>query len=119
MVNTEPEEWISAFIGGCIIGLSATLNLAIFGRITGMSGIFNTLIKFNVQEGVRWKAGFFVGLVSAGYLFYLVTDAGKWKTSSFTLYFFDPMDVAIGNLHIVGWIIAGVLVGIGTKMGNG
>mmetsp|Transcript_10117 Transcript_10117/g.9975 ORF Transcript_10117/g.9975 Transcript_10117/m.9975 type:complete len:229 (-) Transcript_10117:421-1107(-) len=119
MVNHAAEDLISAFIGGCLIGLATTLNYYMYGRITGNSGIFNTLIKFNVKEGLRWKYSFLAGIASIGYLIYLITDNGRWTTSSFTLYFFDPIDAAIGDLHIGGWVLAGILVGIGTKMGNG
>lgn len=119
MVNTNAEDLLPALIGGIIIGLATTINLSLYGRITGNSGIFNALIKFNFKEGFLWKLSFFSGICSAGYLFYICTDKGKWENDSFTIYFFDPMKVAIGDLHVIGWIIAGILVGIGTKMGNG
>lgn len=119
MVRAEPAELVAALVGGLLIGLATTLNLITYGRITGNSSVFNTLIKFNIKEGLLWKYSFFTGLISGGYLLYLTTDKGRWKNDSFTLYFFDPMNVAIGDLHVVGWIIGGILVGIGTKMGNG
>jgi hypothetical protein len=119
MVEHNAEDYLSALLGGIIIGLAATLNLATYGRITGNSSIFNTLIKLSVKDGLKWKFSFFTGLISAGFLIYLITDKGRWETDSFTLYFFDPIDVAIKDLHIVGWVIGGVLVGVGTKMGNG
>ena len=120
MVNTNPEDLLSALIGGIIIGLATTLNFAVYGRITGNSGIFNTLIKMSVKGGLRWKYSFLAGISSAGFLIYLITDKGKWTTSSFTLYFYDiKVRDPIINLHVIGWILAGILVGIGTKMGNG
>ena len=120
MVNTNAEDLISAFVGGIIIGLAVTLNLAVYGRITGNSGIFNSLIKMSVKGGLRWKYSFLAGISSAGFLIYLITDEGKWKTNSFTLNFFDIKDRdSIIDLHVIGWILAGILVGVGTKMGNG
>lgn len=119
MVNTEPQEWVAAFIGGILIGLATTLNFATYGRITGNSGILNTLIKFKIKEGLKWKFSFLSGLTSAGYIIYISTDKGRWENDSFTILFFDPIKVAIGNLHTAGFVIGGFLVGMGTKMGNG
>ena len=119
MVNLEPTDLIAATIGGIIIGLAATLNLATYGRITGMSGIFNTLFKFDFKGGFKWKLWFLSGLSFAAYSIYFFTDKGKWSTKSFTVTFYDPIDVTIADLNIIGWIIGGILVGFGTKMGNG
>ncbi len=41
------EEYIAAIIGGIFIGIACTLNYYLYGRIVGMSGLFNTLFKFN------------------------------------------------------------------------
>ena len=119
MVNTRAEDYIWATFGGILIGIATTLNLLIYGRITGNSGIFNTLIKLKHDEGLRWKVAFFSGLVASTYLIYLITDKGVWKTSSFDIIFYDPYPVSYAGLHIVGWIIGGILVGVGTRMGNG
>lgn len=119
MVNHDAADLVSATIGGILIGLATTLNMAMYGRITGNSGIFNSLIKFNVKEGLKWKFAFLSGVTAGGYLLYISTDKGKWTNDSFTLYFFDPIEAARSDLHVVGWIIAGILVGVGTRMGNG
>lgn len=119
MVNHEAVDLVAALIGGILIGLATTLNLATYGRITGNSGIFNSLIKFNMKEGFKWKFSFLSGLLTAAYILYLGTNKGKWETSSFTLYFFDPFDMMVNDLNIAGFIIGGILVGIGTRMGNG
>ena len=119
MVKHDAEDYISALLGGILIGLATTLNFATYGRITGNSGIFNTLIKLKPKDGLKWKFSFFAGIIAAGHLLYISTDKGKWETDSFTIYFFDPIDVAIRDLHVVGWILGGILVGVGTKMGNG
>lgn len=49
------KDWLFAFIGGIIIGVATSLNFMILGRITGNSGVFNTLIKFDFKEGFVWK----------------------------------------------------------------
>lgn len=120
MVHIEAEDMILAFIGGAIIGLATTLNLATYGRITGNSGIFNSLIKFSFKEGFRWKYSFFSGLIAASYMIFLIVGSkGGWTTENFSIIFFDPYDDNIKDLHIAGWIIGGFLVGVGTRMGNG
>lgn len=120
MVFIKAEDLTCAFIGGILIGLATTLNLWSYGRITGNSGIFNTLIKFSFKDGFRWKFSFFAGLITSSYIMFLVSDKhGGWHTSSVSITFFDPIRVAIDGLHVVGWIIGGILVGIGTRMGNG
>jgi uncharacterized protein len=119
MVNTRGEDYVCAILGGILIGIATTLNLLTYGRITGNSGIFNTLIKLKHDEGLRWKLSFFSGLVTSSYLIFLITDGGAWHTKSFDIYFFDPYPISYAGLHIVGWIIGGILVGVGTRMGNG
>jgi uncharacterized membrane protein YedE/YeeE len=36
-----------------------------------------------------------------------------------TIYMFDSNEYANANLDIFGWIFGGILVGVGTRMGNG
>ena len=62
MVHWVPQEVICALIGGVLIAISTTLNLLLFGRITGLSGIFNSVIKYDQKSGFDWKAPFIVGL---------------------------------------------------------
>ena len=119
MVNSNATDLLWALIGGVIIGLAATLNLLLYGRITGNSSIFNTIIRVRFQDGLKWKYSFFAGLIAVSSIIYHSTDKGRWENSSFTITFFDPINVAIRNLHIAGWIIGGLLVGLGTKIGNG
>lgn len=88
-------------IGGVLIGLAASLFLLVFGRIAGISGIFARL--FDRRRDVV-DVAFIVGLVAAGAMFYAVNGA------------------AIGPPIITRWstvIVAGLLVGFGTRLGNG
>ncbi len=95
-------NWIVALTGGILIGLSATILLALTGRIAGISGIVNGAIRFNQQASWRW---FFILGMLAGGLFYktvLLTESA-WASS------FNPWSMLLG----------GLLVGFGTRMGNG
>jgi uncharacterized membrane protein YedE/YeeE len=53
---------IAATIGGVLISISTTLNLLLYGRITGLSGAFNSMIKHDKPAGFDWKTVLMVGL---------------------------------------------------------
>ena len=95
-------NWIAALIGGMLIGLSATILLAFDGRIAGISGIVNGAIKFTKEENWRWL--FIAGMLAGGFLYEYVLSP-----ESTPLSFFAPGAMIIG----------GLLVGFGTRMGNG
>lgn len=99
MTFTIPWE---SFIGGTLLGLSASLLMLFSGKIAGISGIINGLL--NTQDNERsWKALFVVGMVLSFLLVepfaYLIPDtSGK---------------------NVLQVLIAGLLVGFGTRLGNG
>lgn len=95
--------WMIALAGGVLIGLSATLLLWLNGRVAGVSGILNGVL-FPSAGDVSWRAMFLLGLiVAAGLYMALVPGAPLPRT--------DYSRVAL--------VVAGVLVGFGTRMGNG
>ena len=95
-------NWIAALAGGLLIGLSATILLAFDGRIAGISGMVNGAIKFKPEENWRWL--FIAGMLVGGSIYeYLFTSAPT------PLSFFAPGAMIFG----------GLLVGFGTRMGNG
>ncbi|MBE9138606.1 YeeE/YedE family protein, partial [Nodosilinea sp. LEGE 07088] len=60
-------EWWYGLFGGILIGLSATLLLALNGRIAGISGMVNGAITFATAEVWRWL--FLLGLVAGGLVY--------------------------------------------------
>jgi uncharacterized membrane protein YedE/YeeE len=91
---------VSALIGGVLIGLSATWLYASLGRIAGISGIFNSAV--DESEGRGWRLAFLLGLIAgaAGWFAW----SGAPGRDSFPL----------------PWLVAaGLLVGFGTRWGNG
>jgi uncharacterized membrane protein YedE/YeeE len=95
--------WLIALAGGVLIGLAATLLLWLNGRVAGVSGIVNGVI-FPKREDTAWRAAFLIGLIVAGGLYMaLVPGAALPRT-----------DYSRASL-----IVAGILVGFGTRMGNG
>jgi uncharacterized membrane protein YedE/YeeE len=86
-----------------LIGLSASLLLLFDGKIAGISGIVSGLLT-PMKNDTLWRAVFVIGLLAGGLLFRL----------------FSPHVFAIGiSRSTAALILAGVLVGFGTRLGNG
>lgn len=91
---------LSALAGGALIGLAATWLLWSLGRIAGISGILNNALES--RDGRGWRVAFLAGLIAA---------AGAW---------FAVADVAPRSGFPWPLLIAGgLLVGFGTRLGNG
>lgn len=99
MANFTPL--LSTF-GGILIGLSAALLLFGLGRIAGISGIFGGLVVPKKGD-IAWRTAFVAGLLAGGALMNL------WRPELF----------AATESSLLGVGAAGLLVGIGTRMGNG
>jgi uncharacterized membrane protein YedE/YeeE len=99
---SEPNI-IGGLLGGALIGLAAALLLLLNGRIAGISGIFGGIIKSNVPGERFWRVAFVLGLVGGAAL-----DAFMRGGIALRLQADGPM-----------LILAGLLVGFGTRMGSG
>ena len=97
-----PTEFtpVPALLGGALIGWAATLLYAGIGRIAGISGIVNNAIERRQERG--WRLAFLAGLLAA---------AAAW---------FAWSGEAPRNGFPLPWLLAaGLLVGFGTRLGNG
>ncbi|MES1926168.1 YeeE/YedE family protein [Salinisphaera sp. T31B1] len=93
---------ISALAGGVLIGAAAALLWLGLGRIAGISGMVHALV--GRETGSAWRGWFLAGLIVSAAVFSLI-----W-----------PEHVSVrAGFPAVWLVIAGVLVGIGTRMGNG
>ncbi|MEO7159244.1 MAG: YeeE/YedE family protein [Polaromonas sp.] len=92
----------SALAGGALIGLAAALLLLLNGRIAGISGVLGGLLK-PLRDDIAWRAAFMLGLVVAPLAYGLIE-----------LPPLPQIDAGYGAL-----IIAGLLVGVGTRYGSG
>jgi uncharacterized membrane protein YedE/YeeE len=104
MENFTP---VASAVGGVLIGLSALALLAFAGRIAGISGIVGGLVGVLTGQGMSgwpWKLAFLGGLLAGGVGTYLASP------ESFAV----EVDRSAGAL-----VLAGLLVGIGTRMGGG
>lgn len=57
-------------LGGFLIAASTSLNLLLKGRITGMSGIFYSLVTFD-KSSFYWKTSLVSGMLCAASILYL------------------------------------------------
>ncbi|WP_102504945.1 YeeE/YedE family protein [Salinivibrio kushneri] len=102
---TFPIPW-DALFGGMLVGAACLALLALNGRIAGISGIVSGALSSNVHEA-QWRGLFLLGMVSAGILMPFI---------GFEL----PNDTSLApTLTPMIAVLAGLLVGIGTQLGNG
>ncbi|MEO0487605.1 MAG: YeeE/YedE thiosulfate transporter family protein [Pseudomonadota bacterium] len=96
-----PMDWIYGLLGGLMIGSAAALYLLVNGRIMGASGILGSVI--DGSNPTVEKALFLTGLVAAPLAYALTMGAPATNLTS------NPTTL----------VIAGLAVGIGTRMANG
>jgi hypothetical protein len=94
---------IRALAGGALIGTSAAMLLLADGRIAGISGIAARMLG-RPDRDTPWRGAFLVGLVIGPILYAAV--AGGWPAICISA----PWPVLI---------VAGLLVGFGTRLGSG
>ena len=99
MENFTP---ISAIMGGLLIGTGAMLTLWTNGRIAGISGILSGAM-FPKQQGTLWRLLFIAGLLLGGAVSAIASGGLEVITQA------SPLMT----------VIAGLLVGFGTRMGSG
>lgn len=88
--------------GGALIGLSASLLLLFQGRIAGISGILGGVLSPKPGD-FGWRAAFLAGLLGAG--------------AALGVLF--PGTVHAAPRSLLTLAAAGLLVGVGTNLGNG
>ena len=93
--------WTS-LAGGVLLGLASALFILLSGRVLGISGILGGLIRPRAGD-TRWRVAFILGLLVA---------PAVWA------WFAPPVTPRID----AGWgvlVVAGLLVGWGTRYGSG
>ena len=100
MENFTP---VSGVIGGLLIGLSTVLLILFNGRIAGISGIVGGVLTRKASE-IGWRAVFVVGLLIGAFVYMLATGVAL------------PVNIQ-ASLPVT--VIAGLLVGFGTRLGSG
>lgn len=94
---------VQSLAGGVLIGLGAVTLMAGLGRILGIAGILGGLVETPRGADTPWRLAFVVGLAAPAVVWGLL---GRYHP--------------VGNGLGLGWVmVAGLLVGFGTRMGNG
>ncbi|HCH00308.1 MAG TPA: hypothetical protein DEV85_00255 [Vibrio sp.] len=96
----------SALFGGMLLGISATILMLFKGKVAGISGIVSGAITpSSVDKG--WRIQFIIGLIAGGFLTNWLVQP---ELSGIPAHY---------SSSIVTMLLAGLLVGLGTKLGNG
>jgi uncharacterized membrane protein YedE/YeeE len=98
------DTYLLAFIGGCLIGISAVMLMAFTGRIAGISGIVAGLLPPDPAKDRTWRIAFILGLLLAPTLLFLTTGNNR---------------IGAPTVGPVLLIAAGLLVGLGTALSSG
>ena len=93
---------LPALAGGLLIGLAAALFILFNGRIAGISGILGGLLK-PLRGDPGWRIAFLAGLVGAPLAYVL----------------FAPLPTPTIDASPAALVLAGLLVGAGTRYGSG
>lgn len=93
----------SAIIGGLLIGLSATVLMSFNGRIAGISGIFYGAFE-GKKHDTAWRWWFVGGLLGSAAIYFLLAPSS----------YIPKNTLSLGTVAL-----AGLLVGFGTRLGNG
>jgi len=96
-------EYLSAFVGGSLIGLASVLMLLFNGKILGVSGIVGGIFQKRSKEHI-WRYSFLVGLFAGGGILKVLLPTAFSFSLSRSLY---------------ALAVAGLMVGYGTRLGNG
>ena len=91
-----------SLVGGLLIGLAAVLATLCFSRIAGISGILEGLLAPKKGD-TAWRAAFLGGLVASPLVYTLAA----------------PVPVPVVKAPVPLLLLAGVLVGFGTRLGGG
>lgn len=96
-------SWMYGLIGGLMIGAAAAIYLLVNGRIMGASGIAGSLVDGTAGSAFWERAAFIAGVIGVPAVASLFVDMPATNVTS--------------NIPLL--IVAGVLVGLGTRLGSG
>ena len=101
-MNIDNFTPITAFTGGLIIGLAVVIFFLLNGRLVGISGI--AINALSSKENKFDNILFLIGLILGPIIYSFFSN--------------QSVNIAISNSYVV-MILAGILVGIGTRISGG
>jgi hypothetical protein len=96
--------WAS-LAGGVLLGLASALFILLNGRILGISGILGGLIPPK-RHDAAWRLAFLAGIFAAPWVFMKVVPSSLLTAPRI-------------DANVILLVIAGLLVGLGTRYGSG
>ena len=96
-------SFINAFSGGILIGIATVLMFLCLGKITGISGIVGGLVK-PASGLVGWRLIFILSLMVGGAVY-------PWLWGR-------DLPVELNGSWVL-YVVAGLIVGLGTRTGSG
>ena len=102
-------------LGGLLIAAASSLLLYSYGRLIGESGFIARNLR---KDGgwINWQLTFLIGMILAPNLLHWIFN-GSITINGSPVYFFNTALSSSNN--VIGWLIGGLLVGIGARMGCG
>lgn len=98
----ESFPWWTALLGGALIGIGASIYLLVHGRVAGISGLLGSIVAAPTSDA--WaRRSFLLGLVAAGVAALLIA----------------PRSLGASPASLPVLALAGLLVGVGTRLGRG
>ena len=95
----------SSLSGGIILGVASALFILMNGRVLGISGILGGLLPPKAGD-TFWRLAFLAGMFASPWIFLLLAPTEFITTPQI-------------DADLVMLVIAGLLVGIGTRYGSG
>ncbi len=92
----------SSLAGGLLIGVATAMFLLFNGRIAGISGILGGLLR-PMAGDIGWRMAFVLGLLGAPLVYGLAA----------------PLPSVHIDADMITLVVAGLLVGVGTRYGSG
>lgn len=97
------QDWLMGLIGGGVIGTAAAIFLLINGKVMGASGLTGGLIDRSGIDTWKERVSWLAGLIIFPAILTLI-------------YGIKPTNITT-NIPLI--IVAGLLVGVGTRLANG
>jgi uncharacterized protein len=97
-------DGVQAAAGGLILGITVSLLYMFYGRLTGISGMVEKVIKVNKEKVYQWELSYLCGIYAASYIYIQCTKEQVLQTL--------PLPTWV-------YIVGGLCVGFGTRMGCG
>jgi len=111
LAEFDIANFVPQMIGGALIGLAAASLLLLNGRILGVSGIVGGMLtRGQSRADFLWRWFFLLGMFAAGVVLAQIMP---------TAFGVAPFQVGTSTGSTAMLVVAGLLVGFGTRLGSG